>query len=177
MRKNFSTGAARLALAVLLGSGALLTGACSKDTSSTPTTTPTQDFSVIDEAIIRKYLDDNRITTAQRQTSGLYFQQTQPGTSTYQARANNTVYVLYTGRLMDGTVFDASSQRNNVPINFVLGQGRVIRGWDEGIALMHKGEKATLYIPSGLAYGSSSPSTAIPANSVLRFDVELVDVR
>ncbi len=61
-----------------------------------------------------------------------------------QATAGKTVSVLYTGRLINGTVFDASSQHGNKPIEFVLGRGQVIQGWDEGIALMRKGEKATL---------------------------------
>ncbi|WP_210515402.1 FKBP-type peptidyl-prolyl cis-trans isomerase [Hymenobacter terricola] len=159
---------------MLLTTAGLMTTACKKDDSTTTTTT---DYAPIDNAIIQKYLTDNAITTAQKQASGLYYLPVVSNPTGTRAVAGKLVYVLYTGRLMDGTVFDASSMHNNVPISFVLGQGRVIAGWDEGIALMHEGEKAQLLIPSALAYGASGSGTTIPANSVLRFEVELVAVR
>lgn len=134
-------------------------------------------FALTDDAIITQYLTTASITTAQKQASGLYFVPVTSNPSGTPAVAGKTVSVLYTGRLMDGTVFDATSQRNNVPLSFLLGSGSVIKGWDEGIALMRKGEKAILVIPSALAYGPSSPSTTIPANSVLRFEVEVTDVK
>jgi FKBP-type peptidyl-prolyl cis-trans isomerase len=62
-------------------------------------------------------------------------------------------------------------------LSFLLGRGNVIQGWDEGIALLNKGGKATLYIPSPLAYGKNSPTAAIPPNAVLIFDVELIDAK
>ena len=175
MLKTISTRAARFLFLALLGSAGLATTACKKDAAAV--VSPPQDFSAIDDAIIQKYLADNVITTAVKQTSGLYYRPMLTNPGTFQARAGNTVYVLYTGRLMDGTVFDASSQHGNVPINFVLGQGRVIRGWDEGIALMHKGDKAVLYIPSALAYGANGAPPSIPQNAVLRFEVELTEIR
>ncbi|MBC6992465.1 FKBP-type peptidyl-prolyl cis-trans isomerase [Hymenobacter sp. BT491] len=128
----------------------------------------------IDEATIQKYLADS-IKTFTRQTSGLYFVPRLAGTGT-TARAGQTVSVLYTGSLLNGQVFDASSKHGNVPISFVLGTGQVIPGWDEGIALMSKGSKATLLIPSGLAYGAQG-NGPIPADAVLRFQVELVDIK
>lgn len=150
----------------------LLTTACSKDNETVA------DYSAVDDAAITKYLAANSITTAQKQASGLYFVPTTTNPAGVQATAGKTVSVLYTGRLLNGTVFDASSQHSNVPISFVLGRGQVIAGWDEGIALMRKGEKATLLIPSALAYGpTGAGSGTIPANSVLRFEVELVDVQ
>jgi FKBP-type peptidyl-prolyl cis-trans isomerase len=76
--------------------------------------------------------------------------------------------------LMDGTVFDSSYQRNE-PISFTLGQGQVIPGWDEGIALLDKGAAAKLVIPSNLAYGSSGAGGVIPPDATLIFEVELVD--
>lgn len=84
-----------------------------------------------------------------------------------------TVKVHYTGKFLDGTVFDSSVERGE-PIAFTLGVGQVIKGWDEGIALMSKGEKGTLYIPYDLAYGPRQ-NGPIPAYANLVFEVELVD--
>lgn len=92
-----------------------------------------------------------------------------------QAEAGKTVSVHYSGYLLDGTMFDSSVERGQ-PISFPLGQGRVIAGWEEGIALLKVGEKAQLTIPSNLAYGERATGP-IPANSTLIFDVELVDVK
>lgn len=173
MKMSFSSVSLRFLFVALLGTAGLATTSCDDD----PKAVPSQDFSAIDEAIIKKYLTDYSITTAQRQTSGLYYQPIVTNPTGVQAAAKKTVSVLYTGRFMDGRIFDASSQHNNVPISFVLGAGQVIPGWDEGIALMRKGEKAQLFIPSALAYGSAGAPPSIPANTVLRFDVELVDVK
>jgi peptidylprolyl isomerase len=134
-------------------------------------------YAATDDAIITNYLTTSAITTAQKQTSGLYYVPVTTNPTGTPATAGKTVSVLYTGKLMDGTVFDATSLRNNVPFSFLLGSGSVIKGWDEGIALMRKGEKAILLIPSALAYGPSGSGTAIKANSVLRFEVEVVDVK
>jgi peptidylprolyl isomerase len=84
--------------------------------------------------------------------------------------------VHYTGRLLDGTKFDSSLDRNE-PIEFKLGQGMVIKGWDEGIALLKVGGKALLIIPSNLAYGSRGAGGVIPPFSPLTFEVELVSVQ
>jgi peptidylprolyl isomerase len=112
-----------------------------------------------------------RVTTP----SGLTIVYIQPGTGTQQAAAGDIVSVHYTGKLADGTVFD-SSYRRGEPIEFPLGSGRVIRGWDEGIAGMKVGEKRQLIIPPNLAYGSRQRGP-IPANSTLTFDVELMGIR
>lgn len=84
------------------------------------------------------------------------------------------VLVHYTGRLTDSTVFDSSVDRGQ-PFEFLLGFGQVIKGWDEGIAMLHIGEKARLMIPPDLAYGANARPN-IPANSTLIFDVELLDI-
>ncbi|TDN40637.1 hypothetical protein A8B98_13755 [Hymenobacter sp. UV11] len=135
-------------------------------------------FALTDDKLIKNYIALNSITTAQKQASGLYFV---PGitNATAATTTGKTVSVLYTGKLLDGTVFDASSQHGNVPLQFVVGATpkQVIPGFDEGIALMHKGDKATLLIPSNLAYGLTGAGTSVPANSVLRFDVEVTDVK
>ncbi|RLD78166.1 MAG: FKBP-type peptidyl-prolyl cis-trans isomerase, partial [Bacteroidetes bacterium] len=106
--------------------------------------------------------------------SGLYFVEIEEGTGT-QAMAGNIVKVHYTGKLLDGTVFDSSIERGQ-PYEFPLGQGNVIKGWDEAIAMMKVGGKATLVIPSDLAYGERDSGT-IPPYSTLVFDVELMDVQ
>lgn len=91
------------------------------------------------------------------------------------AETGDTVAVHYVGTLMDGTEFDNSHKRGE-PIKFPLGQGRVIKGWDQGIAMMNVGDKATLIIPPELGYGSRGAGGAIPPNATLKFEVELVDV-
>ena len=92
------------------------------------------------------------------------------------AIVGKTVSVHYTGRLMDGTVFDSSVERGE-PIDFKLGAGMVIKGWDEGIALLQVGDKARFVIPSDLAYGTRGAGGVIPPNATLIFDVELMDVK
>ena len=84
-------------------------------------------------------------------------------------------FVLDDSALMNG-VFDSSFKRNQ-PIEFSLGVGQVIPGWDEGIALLNKGAKATLIIPSDLAYGAAGAGGVIPPNATLKFEVELVDFK
>lgn len=122
---------------------------------------------------MKKYLDDNGIS-ASPTASGLYYIEHEKGTGP-QAKAGDKVKVWYTGKLLDGTVFDASSKRNQA-YEFVLGQGRVIKGWDEGIALMKQGGKATLLIPSSLGYGERGSGQQIPPFAPLVFDVELQGV-
>jgi len=90
------------------------------------------------------------------------------------AQAGDTVLVHYTGKLADGTVFDSSYPRG-APFKFQLGDGQVIKGWDEGIAGLKPGGKRKLTIPPGLGYGENG-SGPIPPNATLYFDVELVTV-
>jgi len=107
--------------------------------------------------------------------SGLEYIELEEGTGA-QAEAGKTVSVHYTGKLQDGKVFDSSIARG-VPIEFPLGAGRVIKGWDEGIAMMKVGGKAQLVIPPDLAYGERGAGEVIPPNATLVFDVELVEVK
>lgn len=93
-----------------------------------------------------------------------------------KAERGNTVSVHYEGMLMNGQVFDSSFRRNQ-PIDFQLGVGQVIPGWDEGIGLLRVGDKARLVIPSQLAYGSAGAGGVIPPNAALIFDVELMDIK
>ena len=93
-----------------------------------------------------------------------------------EAVAGATVSVNYTGWLEDGSMFDSSVPRG-APFTFVLGQGSVIQGWDEGVATMRVGGKRELVIPPDLAYGESGYPGAIPPNATLKFEVELLEVR
>lgn len=118
-----------------------------------------------------QYLADNGIDV-QPTASGLYYIETEKGTGT-KAMPGNTVHVHYTGRLLDGTEFDSSAGKD--PLSFRLGGGQVIQGWDEAIGMMNEGGKATLVIPSEIAYGARE-SGPIPAYSTLVFEVELLTV-
>ena len=168
MKNYFAQATARFLFPVLLSGAALAATSCSKDE---PATVVQQDFSAADDATIQKYLADNKITNAKKQPSGLYYIPVSTNPNGLQATAGRTVTVDYAGTLLNGNPFDAGN------IAFPLGAGRVIAGWDEGIALMRLNEKSILLIPSGLAYGSRSPSASIPPNSVLRFEVTLTKIQ
>jgi peptidyl-prolyl cis-trans isomerase A (cyclophilin A) len=106
--------------------------------------------------------------------SGLRYQIIQEG-SGVKAEKGKNVSVHYKGQLSDGTVFDSSYKRNE-PIDFPLGVGQVISGWDEGIQLLKVGDKARFVIPSHLGYGSRGAGGVIPPDATLIFDVELMNV-
>lgn len=93
-----------------------------------------------------------------------------------QAKKGDIVAVHYTGQLTDGSIFDSSIPRGE-PIEFVLGGGQVIQGWDEGIAQLKVGDRARLTIPGHMGYGPAGYPGVIPPNATLIFDVELVAVR
>ena len=107
--------------------------------------------------------------------SGLRYQIIQKGDGA-KAEKGKTVSVHYKGQLSDGTVFDSSYKRNQ-PIEFPLGVGQVISGWDEGIQLLKVGDKARFVIPSNLGYGAQGAGGVIPPDATLIFDVELMDVK
>ncbi|WP_340074890.1 peptidylprolyl isomerase [Leptobacterium sp. I13] len=107
--------------------------------------------------------------------SGLRYQITEKGNG-IQAEKGKTVSVHYTGQLVNGAVFDSSYKRDQ-PIDFTLGIGQVIPGWDEGIQLLKVGDKARFVIPSHLAYGSQGAGGVIPPDATLVFDVELMEVK
>lgn len=122
----------------------------------------------------KKFLEENGkkdgvVTTA----SGLQYQIIKKADGA-QPKPTDVVTVHYEGKLIDGKVFDSSVERGS-PIDLPV--GGVIPGWVEGLQLMHVGEKVKLFIPSDLAYGAQSPSPAIPANSVLVFDLELLGIK
>jgi len=127
------------------------------------------DYTEIDEDIIKQYISDHNLTAVATGT-GLYYVINTPGTGT-QPNGQSTVTVAYKGSLTDGSVFDESS---NVGITF--GLTGVIKGWQEGIPYFKEGGSGILLIPSALGYGEQATS-GIPANSVLIFDVALIDVQ
>ena len=134
-----------------------------------------------------KYITDNKLILTTT-TSGLKYKITKIGLKP-KPLSGDTVFVNYAGRLLNGKVFDTSIAsiakasgldqpgRPYEPIKFVVGQSKVIPGWDEGLLLMNEGGKATFVVPSSLAYGDQgTPDGAIPPSSTLVFDVELVKV-
>ena len=129
--------------------------------------TDTTDYGPIDKKIIEDYLAANSLT-AQSTSSGLYYIIDKPGGANHP-NINSVVVAKYKGYLVDGTVFD---QTTTSPASFAL--NAVIKGWQEGLQLIGVNGKIKLLIPSALGYGSTA-KTKIPANSVLIFDVELVE--
>jgi len=107
--------------------------------------------------------------------SGLRYKIIQKGSGA-KAEKGKTVSVHYEGALTNGQIFDSSYKRNQ-PIDFALGIGQVIPGWDEGISLLQVGDKARFVIPSHMAYGKTGAGGVIPPNATLVFDVELMNVK
>lgn len=123
----------------------------------------------IDKQLIADYVAANNLT-GQSTASGLFYGITEPGNGTFP-EFSSTVEVIYTGKLLDGTVFDSS---DGFPTSFQLFQ--VIQGWQEGMTYMDEGSTGYLLIPSNIAYGRNGRGS-IPPNAVLYFDIELLDVR
>ncbi len=149
----------------------LLAGCSAKNTQSTTTTMDTNVSAKPDAGAA--FLAENAKKEGVKTTaSGLQYQVINSGTGE-TPKLSDTVKVHYHGTLIDGTVFDSSVQRGQ-PITFPV--GAVIPGWVEALQLMKVGDKWRLFIPARLAYGEQSPSPAIPPNSVLIFDVELLGI-
>ncbi|MCE3260073.1 MAG: FKBP-type peptidylprolyl cis-trans isomerase protein [Bacteroidetes bacterium] len=124
-----------------------------------------------EQPALEKYLTDNNIKVKPT-PSGLYYIETKKGTGA-SPKETDIVTVHYTGKLLDGTIFDSSVERGK-PIEFPLNQ--VIKGWTEGLQLMKKGGKANLIIPSSIGYGPQGGGP-IPPYSTLTFEVELIDFK
>ncbi len=147
-----------IGLVVLVGIGLWVTACAKKDQGGNASTTATSSGGAT-------------ITTA----SGLQYVVLKEGDGPV-ATAGKMVSVHYTGWLTNGTKFDSSVDRGQ-PFQFGLGQGQVIKGWDEGVAGMKVGEKRKLIIPSNLGYGERGAGNVIPPNSTLVFDVELLGIQ
>ncbi len=128
----------------------------------------------IDQKLIEEYVKNNNLDVKCLQ-SGLAYYITEEGTGT-QVVNGSTATVHYTGKLLDGTKFDSSKDRNQ-PFPVQVGANRVIQGWEEGLTLFREGSKGTLIIPSGMGYGERSAGAVIKPNSVLVFDIEVLDVK
>jgi FKBP-type peptidyl-prolyl cis-trans isomerase len=127
-----------------------------------------------EDALIREYMArDTTIKDFTKTASGLYYIKRKAGTDP-QIQSGNTVKAHYIGRFLNGQKFDSSYDKNS-PMLVTVDKTGVIKGWTEGLKLMQKGEKATLYIPSALGYGLGGSSN-IPPNTVLVFDLEILSV-
>lgn len=135
---------------------------CGKETACTPKTVASE------VATMQNFATTNGLTV-QAHSSGMLYQIVNPGSGLTPALTSR-VSVRYTGKLMNGTIFDSNT---GVPVQFLLGQ--VIAGWQLGLPLIKKGGVIRLIIPSSLAYGCNAAGS-IPGDSVLYFEVELVDV-
>ncbi|MBL7719061.1 MAG: FKBP-type peptidyl-prolyl cis-trans isomerase [Flavipsychrobacter sp.] len=139
-----------------------------------------QDQAKKDDAILAAYFKKNKIK-AEKTSTGLYYVIHKPGEGE-KARKGQKVGMNYLGRFLDGKKFDGNIDEQYAPVAgrqvfvFTLGAGQVIAGWDEGVQLLNKGTRATLYLPSHLAYGPDG-RPGIPPNSILMFDVEVMSVK
>jgi clan AA aspartic protease (TIGR02281 family) len=131
-----------------------------------------------DDDILIKYFVDNNIAPL-RTLDGLYYVINRLGVGS-NPKSGQVVVANYTGKFLDGTVFDSNQlERFNhqKPFEFKFGTGQVIQGWEKGFEVLNKGAKATLYIPSRLAYGERGAGELIKPNDCLIFDIELVDIK
>jgi len=127
-----------------------------------------------EDGLISVYISENNLKV-EKTENGLYYIIDKPGQGGFP-KPGQSVKVHYTGTLLDGSKFDSSKDRGQ-PFEFPLGQGRVIKGWDQGIPKFQKGGSGKLIIPSTLGYGNRSQGPKIPANSTLVFDIELLDFK
>jgi peptidylprolyl isomerase len=127
-----------------------------------------------EDRFLLDYFSKNDIQVAQVGETGIYYQQLTPGNGTHPQKGQQ-VKVHYTGKLINGKVFDSSVTRGE-PFVFTVGVGQVIEGWDFGIPNMTVGEKGILYIPSYRGYGDRGAGASIPPDAILIFEVELIDI-
>ena len=129
-----------------------------------------EDVSGAEEEQIESYISSKKLVVTEKTSSGLRYIRTAPSTGA-NLIAGQTITVKYVGRLLSDKQFDAGT------FSFKLGAGQVVGGFDEGIAKMKVGEKATIIFPSSLGYGSQGAGSAIPANAPLAFDIEVVSAK
>ncbi|MHA6246492.1 FKBP-type peptidyl-prolyl cis-trans isomerase [Pontibacter sp. CAU 1760] len=132
----------------------------------------------VDDTKLQEYIKANNLQNVQKTESGVYYVVNKPGKGP-QASPGDQVSVHYKLSFLDGKELENSRNNpmaNGEPFKFTLGQGQVIKGWDDAIQQLKEGSSATLLVPSTLAYGEQDRGPDMPANSILRFDVELLDV-
>ncbi len=129
----------------------------------------------IDDELIKKYLKENNLKATRTET-GLYYIINKSGTG-QNPTDGQSVSVLYTGKLIDGKIFDSSQMSGGEPITVKLGARSVIAGWEQGLKYFNRGAKGLLLLPSNLAYGDREFPDRIPANSVLVFEVEITSIK
>jgi FKBP-type peptidyl-prolyl cis-trans isomerase len=132
-----------------------------------------EDLRVAEDSLINDYITKNNIKVKPTE-DGIYFVKTVSGRGK-AITTGSTVSVHYTGKLLDGTVFDSSIEYGT-PFEVTVGEGRVIIGWEKTLLLMRGGDKATVLIPSKLAYGSRGSDYVIPPYTPLIFDMEVISV-
>jgi FKBP-type peptidyl-prolyl cis-trans isomerase len=143
------------------------------------------DYNLEREAILREqmgkeekdllaWMESNGIV-AERKESGLFVFIEKPGTGR-QPVSGDKVKVNYTGKLLNGQMFDSSLKPGRTPFEFTIGQQQVIAGWDEGLTYFKEGGSGKLIIPSALGYGEQGSGAGIPPNAPLVFDIELLKV-
>lgn len=172
---------------MMAGLIAVLFSSCDEDCENLRGECPEEQLAK-DIAIIEKYLEENNLTAQRDKNYDLFYIIEEEGTGE-KPENGQAVEVAYTGRYLSGEVFDTSIEsvareadiytegREYKPFQFVIGNRRVILGWDIGIKLLNEGGKATLIIPSYMAYGPQPPrNSPIPPNTVLLFEVELVNI-
>lgn len=165
----------------LLSAGLLFSTGCMKNNNDdylADLQKQADEAKIADEATIQKYLADKKITKYQKLPTGTYVV---PDTTALGSgdlpKVGQKLTVSYVGQFFDGRVFDTSVRNGtDTPYTFVLGTNDIIQGWNDGLATMRKGAKATLLIPSARAY-SVYANGPIPPNTPLRFEVTLVDIQ
>jgi len=129
----------------------------------------------VDDEKLNNYFKEHHIRA--QKAGGIYYTISTPGSGP-KIRPGQTVTIDYTGHLLDGALFDSNTDprfQHMDPLVFQVGAGRVIKGWEVGLQLLSNGSAATLYIPSGMAYGARGRGK-IPPNSILVFDISVTDV-
>ena len=158
----------KIILALCLITVCFMDTSCSKKTDS-----GCSNVSVASEdAAMLAYINANGITATKHNATGMYYQILSQGTGATPSTSSK-VFVKYTGKLTNGTVFD--QQQDHIKTGWVL--GGLIPGWQIGIPLIQKGGKIRLIIPSSLGYGCNGSGSVIPANSILVFEIELIEVQ